>query len=178
MLRSDHHKAFEILYNKYWEQLYGMAYNRLKSKEAAEEVVQDLFTGLWDRRQNLKIYKSLASYLFCALKYRILNYISAQAVRQRHMEESRRMAVSCDHNTEEKLSFDELYALMQQEIGNLPKKCRLVFQLNREGNTAKQIAKKLDISPRTAETHLSNARKILKTKLSEYNTILLLLLLM
>ena len=176
LLQTDDEVAFEIIYKRYWERLYGIVYNRLQSKEVSEEIIQDLFTELWDRRQKLTIYKSLASYLFCALKYKIFNHISSQAVRKRHIHESQKRSLTFANTTEEKLSFDELYTLMEKEIGNLPKKCQLVFQLSRKGNTAKQIAEKLDISPRTAEAHINHARKVLKTKLSGYTTVLLFLL--
>lgn len=173
LLSADDQKAFEIIYNRYWERLFGIAYNRLRSRELAEEIIQDLFTELWDKRHKLTIYKSLTSYLFCAIKYKILNHLSSQAVRKKHVDETRQLAVHHNNDTEEKLSFDELYAMMEKEIENLPKKCKLVFRLSCQGDSAKEISEALNISPRTAETHIHQARKILRTKLSGYTTALI-----
>ncbi len=153
-----------------------MAYNRLESKETAEGIVQDIFTELWDRRENLNIYKSLASFLFTALKYKIINHYAALAVRRKYIHENKRLATELDDTTQDWLSFDELYKVIEIEIDQLPPKCKLVFMLNQEGKSAKEIGQELNISSRTAEGHISQARKILKTRLSDFNKLSVFLL--
>ena len=168
LLSDDDEKAFDLIYYSYWERLYGMAYNRLNSKEISESIVQDIFTELWDRRKKLTIYKSLTSYLYSALKYKILNHFASAKVRKNYIDERKKLAFNYDNATEEWLSFDELYSIIYNEIARLPEKCQVVFQLNLEGRSSKEIAKKLDISSRTAEGHINQARKILRSKLSDY----------
>ncbi|WP_185154061.1 RNA polymerase sigma-70 factor [Fulvivirga sp. M361] len=169
LLQKGDDSAFEIIYNKHWESMYAMAYNRLRSREVAEGIIQDIFTDLWVKRQDLTIYKSLTSYLFSALKYKTLNVIAHQSVRRKYIQEQQPFSVSYKNSTDDTLSFNELYELISQTIDELPKKCRLVFRLKYDENySTKQIADELDISPRTVETHVGQAKKILKSKLTRY----------
>ncbi|MFY0653563.1 MAG: RNA polymerase sigma-70 factor [Cyclobacteriaceae bacterium] len=176
LLSHDDQRAFDLIYNSYWERMYGMAYNRIQSKEAAEGIVQDIFTELWERRHKLTIYKSLTSYLFSALKYKILNHYASSKVRRKYVDENMALIPVLDNSTQERLSFDELYGVISREIAKLPEKCRVVFRLKQDGRTAKEIAKQLKISSRTAEGHITQARKILKTKLADYTIIIGLIL--
>jgi len=86
-LRLGDEVAFENIYNVFWESLYAIAYNRLKSKEAVEEILQDLFTDLWDKRKSLEIRTSLVAYLQAALKYKILNYYYSQRLRKTYSQD-------------------------------------------------------------------------------------------
>lgn len=172
LLSQNDQKAFESIYNSYWERLYAMAYNRLGSKENAEGLVQDIFTELWDRRAKLTVYQSLAAFLFSALKYKIINHFASLAVRRRYVEEKKKLTSQFDNATEEWLSFDELNKFIELEIDKLPEKCRLVFQLNQEGKSSKEIGQELNISSRTAEGHINQARKTLKSKLSGLNMVM------
>lgn len=176
LLSVDDQKAFEAIYNSYWKRLYAMAYNRLDSKENAEGIIQDIFAELWIRRHKLNVHKSLASFLFSALKYKIFNFYASQSVRRRYIDENKRLATEYNNETEDWLSFDELHHTIEDEIGKLPNKCQLVFKLNQEGNSAKEIAEKLEISSRTVEGHLDQARKKLKTRISKLGIFILTLL--
>jgi DNA-directed RNA polymerase specialized sigma24 family protein len=79
-LRADEEGSFAEIYQRYCYRLFTVAYQKLKNREAAEELVQDLFENLWNRRASHDI-QQLEQYLFSALRYRIINHIKAQQVR-------------------------------------------------------------------------------------------------
>lgn len=174
-LQQGDRKAFTLIYEAYWEKLFVVAYRRLRDREAAEEMVQNVFTSLWWRREKLAIEKSLSAYLGASLKYEVLNYLRAQAVRERYAQEQLATAPAGDEYTGQVLSFEELRQRMDEEISKLPEKCRLVFTLSRlEGYSNKEIAEQLDISPKTVEAHMGKALKSLRGGLDEYLPLLLL----
>jgi RNA polymerase sigma-70 factor (family 1) len=174
-LRLGDREAFRRLYDLYWEKLYVVAYRRLRDREVAEELVQNVFTNLWVRREKLAIEKSLSAYLGSSLKYEVLNHLRAQAVRERYAQEH--APPEGVEFTQQQLSFEELYERMNREINKLPEKCRLVFTLSRmEGYSNQEIADELDISTKTVEAHMSKALKSLRTGLGEYLPVLLVLL--
>ena len=71
-LARDEVAAFDYLYEKFFSKLYATAYKRLKNRTLTEEVVQELFISIWERRKELKINTTINAYLFSAIKYLII----------------------------------------------------------------------------------------------------------
>src|SRR5690349_21094012 len=99
LIKSDN-GAFEEIFNRYWSALYSAVYKRVKSHEKAEEIVQDLFTLLWAKRENIRIHTSLAGYLFTAVRYLVLNHIQKELVRESY-KSSLDLAQAYDNSTED-----------------------------------------------------------------------------
>lgn len=168
-VREDDRRAFNRIYEQYWHKLYRAAYQRLRDRETAQELVQEVFANLWLRRADLCIEKSLDRYLYRSLKYEVMNHFRAVAVRERYASQYRHSTSGRDEATLHLLSFNELSTRMEKEIGKLPEKCRAVFELSRhQGYSTAQIAETLNISPKTVEVHVGKALKMLRTGLREY----------
>ncbi|CAN5128899.1 RNA polymerase sigma-70 factor [soil metagenome] len=170
LLQQGDERAFEILYLRYWDKLLSVCHHWLKSEEIAKEMVQDVFVNLWAKREKITIYKSFKSYLFTSVKYRIFDHIDAENIRLKFSEESKMLNRDIDNSTEEKLSFDEVYFLVENEVQKLPKKSKAVFDLRRENHSVKEIAELLNISQKTVEYHISKANKQLKNNLGDLVT--------
>ncbi|MFB2120788.1 RNA polymerase sigma-70 factor [Parapedobacter sp. 2B3] len=173
LLKSNDEAAFTALYNRYWKKLFVMAGYRMGNLEEAEEIVQDIFAALWNRRHTLELATDLAKYLAVSVKYRVIKTLDRHYREQRYID-----SVVCkeqvDHSTEEKLSFDELSEELAKYVSQLPERCQLVFRLSREeGLSQKQIAENLQISEKTVEAHLAKAFKTLRIKLGNFMTALL-----
>lgn len=165
--------AFEEIYNRYWLKLYAAAYNRLKDREAAKEIIQDFFTSFWINRAQLKIHSSLQGYLFSSIKYSVLNYLRAESVRTAYNEILILANNNANNSTEEYLNYKELIESVGIGVNQLPPKCRSVFELSRNHyKTNKEIAKLLDISEKTVENHLTKALRYLRVNI---DTVILLL---
>ncbi len=165
-LKKGDPKALSDLYNKYWKKLYYAAYKRLGSQCETEDIIQDLFVDLWKNRERLDIKKSFAAYIFTALKFKIFRFIDAKAVRRKYMVNLNSEEITRDFNVEESVLFNELFELIHENVEKLPKKCRIVFKLSRYKNyTVNEISKKLNISPNTAQNHISKALKQLRLEL-------------
>ncbi len=170
-------KAFTTIYEKYWFQLYRKAGQKLQSDALAKEMVQEIFTNLWIKRSGLHIHCSLDAYLYSALKYTILDYFKSLKVRDKYVTLVRNTLTNYDNVTLDKINSSELEEKIRIAVNTLPERCRLIFDLSRqEQYSMKEIAKRLDISPKTVENQLSKARKILKYHLKEYVPFLLVFL--
>ncbi len=176
LLRQGDEEAFEFLYNRYWEKLLTVAYHRIGSMDVAKELVQDVFANLWRRRQQLTIKTTFAAYIFSAMKYTILDYIRAQAVKEKYVDAIKKSARQTDNTTLDILAYEELNRTLEQEISKLPEKCQRVFRLSRiEHFSNKEIAQKLQISPKTVENQITKALKFLRVNMREFTTFFILL---
>jgi RNA polymerase sigma-70 factor (family 1) len=167
LIKADHEQAFKEIYNRYWKQLYSYAYKRVKSREVAEEIVQDFLTNFWVNRHKLNIQTSFEGYIYTSVKHLVLNYFAKEARKIEVFENIFTNTSYLDNSTEEIISLHELHTVIAKEVSYLPVKCRSVFELSRMQNkTNKEIAQVLGISEKTVEGHLSKAIKRLKVSIS------------
>lgn len=170
-------RAFDILYHRYWATLYAQAYKRLKSRENTEELIQDFFTDLWAKRHRVTIHTSVSAYFRTAVKYLVLHHLQREEVRSRYTTYlSHEVDTGC-LTTDELVALHELESIVEQRVASLPPQCKLVYQLSREQHlTIPEISRHMNISPKTAENHLSRALKILRSDLREFAVLLIFVL--
>jgi len=166
-IRNDDEKAFSELFKRHWRRVHAMAFSKVRSKEVTEEIVQDLFTSLWDKRGSLSI-NNLPSYLFTAVKHRALNYIESQLVQKKYWDYSRRSIPQQEEATET-FEFNELMEALETGMDHLPEKSKRVFRLNRlEGHSVHEIAGILNLSEKAIQYHLTQSLKKLRFHLKDY----------
>lgn len=176
LVKSDN-GAFEEIFNRYWSSLYSAAFKRVKSHEKAEEIVQDLFTLLWSKRESIQIHTSLAGYLFTAVRYLVFNDIQKESVRESY-KVSLGQVQEFDNSTEDTVLLNELKRNLQKEVNHLPPQCRSVYELSRNHHKInREIAELLGISEKTVEGHLTKAIRQLKVRLAIYSAGILILVL-
>jgi len=169
--------AFTELYNRYWDKLLFIAGAKFRDLSVAEEMVQDIFLDIWNRRSELKITGELEAYLAVSMKYKVIN---AQA-RLKRSADFRQYLLHCqteqDNSTEDWLSFHELREKLSLLVSKLPERCRITYQLSKElGYTQKEIATHLEISEKAVEANLSRAMKSLRLVLHQMRLFSFLLL--
>ena len=163
LLKSDSEKAFRIIYERYWDRIFSVAFHRLKDEADAEELVQDIFYNFWKRRSSFHLQKSLDNYFAVAVKFEVINRLAKQARASAYEQELAHSFTFIDLGTLEHLDYNDLQIQFKLVVNNLPEKCQIVFKLQHEfGYTHQQIADKLNISPKTVDAHLSKARKTLR----------------
>jgi len=165
----DGRDAFKELYNRYWKKLLVQALIKLRSEVEAEEVVQDVFVVLWERRESIEIRKTFHTYMASCVKYQILTRLASQR-KYSAFEQELRMGINDGVNlTENWLDYETTRRQIEETVLGLPEKCQLVFRLSREeGYSQKEIAEELGISTKTVETHLGKALKIIRSSVQQF----------
>ncbi|GAB4019454.1 RNA polymerase sigma-70 factor [Spirosoma migulaei] len=167
-LAAGDQRAFQEIYQRYWYKLFQVARRKVLSEEDAEEIVQDIFVDLWERRQYLLVH-DLSKFLFKAVKYQILDYLKAKFVRQTYQDNKQRFSQDTDSQTEEQLALKDLNEAISTGIDQLPAKTQEIFRLNRlEGRSAKEIADLLQIPERTIEYHITQALRTMRSYLKDF----------
>lgn len=155
-----------------------MAYKKVHHKALAEELAQNLFISLWERRSESNI-KNLRSYLFSALKYNIINHYKSQIVRDKYLCYVNAGSAGTAFAAEESMMLRDLSEAIERGVSLLPKKTQQVFILNRiENRSVKDIANALHISEKAVEYHVTQSLKAMRVYLKDYLLLLMLLLLM
>lgn len=175
LLRIGEQEAFEEIYKRYWQKLLRSAQFKIRSKETIEEILQDLFISLWEKREKVEI-GNLEAYLNTSLKYLIINQIKKQILQEKFVEYSYNKN-ELTEDVDESVAFNELSAAIEQAIKQLPEKTQQIFRLNRlEYKSVKEISTLLDTPERTVEYHITQSLKALRIHLREFITLTLLLL--
>lgn len=163
-LRGDDNQAFAEIYHRYWKKLLAIAYHHSKDKIIAEEIVQEVFIGLWNRRNELYI-DNLSAYLATAVKLSVFKQYARQK-RRNQIKEATADPLLTGWD-EEKIYSRFLQQHINGIVDVLPEKCRLVFRLSREeGLSIPEVAQRMGIAEKTAEAHLTKALKVLKLRLN------------
>ncbi|UOR06602.1 RNA polymerase sigma-70 factor [Hymenobacter aerilatus] len=167
-LQTDNEGAFTEIYKRYCYRLFTVAYRKLKSREVAEELVQDLFATIWTKRAEGQI-QNLEAYLFTALRYRIINYVKSQRVQTGYELYCRVAQSDATQNTEEQLAQQDLDTALQAGLDRLPEKSREVFRLSRlEHHTVPEISGRLQLSEKAIEYHITKSLKLLRGYLQDF----------
>ncbi|RZJ79650.1 MAG: RNA polymerase sigma-70 factor [Flavobacterium sp.] len=172
LLKQGKDRAFDELYFRYRDLLVRFVYQRMKSIPVSEEIVQEVFTNIWERRKDLNIQK-FSAYIYTSVRYTTLDYIKSNTITDQYIKEviDRNLSDSLDHNaTEESIYHDELQEALDKATALLPKKSKEVFILSRfKQYTNKEIAEELNVSHETVKYHISYALKFMRTYLGEFN---------
>lgn len=158
--------AFESLFRRYRNGLVHFAWNIVNNYSDAEEIVQDMFVAIWDKRDNLVFDDSLKNYLFTGVKNKCLNHIKRARLPFADMPDEFPLP-SNDTNAAERMQGQEMEKRVHSLINRLPSKCRTVFLLSRMHELSyKEIAGIMDITPKTVENQIGIALKFLKENLN------------
>ncbi|NRT14922.1 RNA polymerase sigma-70 factor (ECF subfamily) [Flavobacterium sp. 28A] len=173
LLQQGKDKAFDELYFRYRDLLVRFVYVRMKSIPIAEEIVQEVFTTIWERRKVLVIQKKFSAYIYTSVRYVTLDYMKAHTTTDKYIKyiiDSNATIITNSNNTIESIYHDELQEAVDKATSLLPKKAKEVFVLSRfKQYTNKEIAEELNISLETVKYHISYALKFMRSYLGEFN---------
>jgi len=179
ILQKGNDQAIDVLFRRHYSFVCQAVYRILKDGNTAEDIAQEVFFGLWKKRETLNITLSVKAYLKRAAVNKSLNFIRDQKIKFDDKEEQLPILTSSQSTTQQELEAEDLQKKIDEAIDSLPEKCRLVFTLSRfEEMSYQEIADHLGISIKTVENQISKALKVLRTKLGPFMSVVLLLILM
>jgi RNA polymerase sigma-70 factor (family 1) len=159
-LKQDDERAFDALFRHYSALVYRFAYSYLKSRPAAEEIVQECFIKIWEKREQLREDVPLKGYLFTTAHHAVLNELRRD---QHHLRLHGQVAATSPASVANEAEYQEMEALYLAALDRLPPKQREVFVLSRQqGLSYPEIAERQGVSVKTVEAHIMQALKTLR----------------
>jgi len=153
-------KAFDDLYNKYAARLYNFSLKYLKSVEEAEEVVQEVFLYIWDKRDGLKPDSSFNAYIFTIAYNNIKKHFNKKSRDNAIKDDLIYTLLQKENNLDKTIDYKFLLEKVELIINALPARRKEIFIKRKyDGLAVKQIAEELGISPNTVENQLASAQK-------------------
>ena len=174
-VKSGDQAAYIEIYDRYKILLQQHAYKRLGDMDEVEDLLQELFIHLWDKRESISLTTSLSGYLFSAVRNRIFNLYHKKQRETTYLDSLQEFIDQGEYSTDLLLREKEFSAIIEKEILALPPRMREVFLLSRNENlTHKQIAERLGTSEQTVSTQIRNTLKLLRIRLGALFILLLL----
>lgn len=169
-LRLNRHdvEAYRMLYQRFYKPLVLFALRFINEQMTAEDIVEDVIVGIWEKGISFENKTGFQSYLYNSVRNKCLNSIKRQNIEQRYAE-----AVGSENNkaqasyqgTEDDFVFEQMYAQMFEVLDSLPARCREVILLYVQGKKNAEIAAELQLSLETVKTHRKRALKAMREKL-------------
>ncbi len=167
LLRISDSQAFEAIYLRHWKKVYRLALSKVRHPETAEDITQQVFASLWERRMESEI-ASLEAYLATAVKYRCISHYESRYFRAT-VSGLDSAEVRTDSDTEDSLIHGDLTRAVDRALARLPAKTKEVFQLRKlHDYSVREIAGRLGISEKAVEYHITQSLKVMKHELREY----------
>jgi RNA polymerase sigma-70 factor (ECF subfamily) len=176
-IQSQDAEAFKQLFDEHWELLFKLAVQKTGREQDAEDIVQDLFIDLWNKKTPITLTTSLKTYLVSCIYLKIFQYYRKQGFQKKqHDDFSEFVAQSLSGHSIAHLNASELeteYGKMQdiisQTVALMPTQMRTVFSLKHyQGLTTNAIAAQLNISPESVKTHLKLGMKRMRKTAVQY----------
>lgn len=170
-LKSGDEKAFEVLYERYWPEVYTMIYRRIGDKEATKDIVQNIFVNLWLSREKIIAERSLAPLLNTTARKKAISWYKKNLATQQRETNFQSVMDEPGHSPQTDMEAKELQAFLDKEIEKMPPTMKQTFLLSRyENKSIREIAAELSLSEQTIRNNISMALERLRDKAQQFYT--------
>lgn len=164
--------AFEALFNSYYQALVGYGRTIMKDQDEAEDIVQQVFVSVWEKRSGLVVHTSFRAMLYKAVYNSCLNRIKHGEVRRGYAKEV--IMTSSSSFSQQDVQYKELQKRINDAIDQLPEQCAKIFKMSRfEELKYQEIADKLSLSIKTVENQMGKALKLMRENMKDYLMLLI-----
>lgn len=165
-LRTGDTNAFTVLFQTYWRFLYTVAYRRVQDEDLAQDIVQEVFIQVWDKREKLSIEPAyLEYYLLKAIKNRIINHYTSQRIKAGVLEQAMHLMTGMDDASYQPSRYLELDRILDEEMEKLPETMRKAFLMRNDHHSIRTIAERLNLAEQTVKNNLTEATHRLRGSL-------------
>lgn len=163
LLQQGAEQSFTDSYNQYSAQIFANVLKLVKNPVVAEEIVQDVFTTLWQKWTELQVEKSLAGYLYRMSANKVIDHFRTLQTDRTMLAHFTGLAVEHYSHIEEALQYRESEQLLQKALASLSPQQQKVYQLCKiEGRSYKEVADLLGISQHTVKEYLVKANQLIR----------------
>lgn len=167
-LSNSEAHAFRQVFNLFSDRVYSFALKLTRSKNTAEEIVQEVFLRIWLHRESMAQIENLQSYLFTITRNFVFNYLKHKAIEEKAKSILLQQSTQIHEETEDGIVYRDYQRLLTRAINHLPPQQKLVYSLcHQEGLQYEEVAQKLKISRLTVKTHMQLALRSIKSQVAE-----------
>ena len=172
-LKRGDKKALSALFDYYYPRLYSYSKSFLKIEDGIDDIIQEVFLKIWENRENILNPVTFNSYVYTITKNLLLNELRSRLNNQKLKDKIYKLSVGKEYLLSDELEFNELKDRLDSIIGDLPANQKQIYFFSRnEGMSHKEIAKKLKISTKTVEYHISRSISFIKSRLSDFEMVI------
>ena len=166
LINSKQPTAFRIIFNEFYNSLVYFAMRYVGRMEIAEDLVQELFTNIWDSKSEYASYTSFKTFLYTSIRNASLDYLKHQTVENKYISYVLKHSESYDE-LETKIIEEEIYRFFFKILEELPERRKIIFKLHLQGKKNEEIAKLLHVSVETIKTAKKEAIRYFKVRLGK-----------
>jgi len=172
---KDDQGAFEELYRRYWRRCYIQVLRRSGDEKLAEDITQNVFVSLWEKRKSLRV-QHIGAYLFSAVRFRFITYLKSELHKETYALHVLGNERDSRNPVEASIRIKELNEAIDKGVAMMPPKTKTIYTLSRsEHYSIKEIANKLNLSEKAVEYHITQSLKTLRIALKDFLTVIFLL---
>lgn len=174
-IKSGDEKVFGEVFNAWAGDLVRYAATIVKNADDAEDIVQQLFVNIWNKKETMDVNTSLKSYLYRAVYNSSLNRIRQVAVKESYVTYAGQVSDPYAPDAAQHVAMKEVSSEIEKAISELPEQCRLIFKMSRYDQLKyQQIADQLELSVKTVENQMGKALKHMRERLKGYLSMVIL----
>lgn len=166
-IKNNDHSAFDVLFERYWKKLYQSALARINDKEVAQDIVQELFIKLWDRRAELDIKSSFENYLLNAVRFNVISYYRSKKVTEANLQSALDRIDILEESIHSLSDYLELEKILQDAVNQMPEMLKRVYQLRSENLSIKDIGNEVGLAEQTVKNYLTEGSRRLRITVAE-----------
>lgn len=168
LIAAGDRPAFRVLHDRYFDHIFSVAKMFLGSEVAADDVIQEVFLHLWQRRESLPEVDNVKGYIFLTTRNTVLNFIRKDSRYQKHVKSFREDEMVSTSDTDSKVITDETRVLIEKGLQRLTPQQRKMLSLSRDaGMTHAEIAEELGVAKKTVANTITTALQELRSFLEE-----------
>jgi len=162
-LQQGSEQAFTLLYDQYSKQIYRNILRLVKDQDIAQELLQDLFLKVWERREAIQVEGSFKSFLYKVSENLVYKHFRKIAQDNRLVEKLITSSAHLDTNIEDLIVSRETHDLLKKAIDNLsPQRKQIYIACKLEGKSHEEVSRELGISTSTINNQIVKANKAVK----------------
>lgn len=161
---------FQLIFKEQYAHLYNLAYKLTGDSDSSEDILQNVFLNIWNKRTTINVKSSIKAYLHRSVTNACFDFIS-KSKKNIALNQKETLAYTSEY-TDQQIAHNELRLKLDLAIKNLPSKCQMIFAMSRfQGLTSQQIADEMNISKKTVDNQIGIALQKLRIELKEFITL-------
>jgi RNA polymerase sigma-70 factor (ECF subfamily) len=166
-IKCNDHFAFDVLFEKYWKKLYQTAFARLNDSDAAQDIVQEVFIKIWNRRESLDVKTSLENYLHSAVRLSVISHYRSKKTSEIQLQNALERINWLEDSIHSVSDYLELEKTLHEAVQKMPEMLKKVYQLRSENYSVKDISGQLGLADQTVKNYITEVTRRLRIAIAE-----------